>query len=274
MFVVCPDCHSIYPLRADHLSQANGLLQCGQCEAVFHAASMVCDSFSDAQNKVAFLSSADKDVESVVAAALTSLDAAAAEAPPVMRQRLEQPDLLQQSVTEAFWEEDEAAVSRLMSAVTLKKMLVVVLAAILLAAGYLWIQSRSLAAYPAYRQYLEPFCALLKCELPLKSDLTSFVVDSLQVTDNPRVRDTLLLTLVFSNNAEFTQPFPTLRIAFSNASGTELSIRYFRPETYLSDDKERQSGLPSEASKRLLFELPDPGKAAVSYQLEFVAQEN
>ena len=183
------------------------------------------------------------------------------------------PELSQQPVTEAFWEDDETSASRFVSVATLKKMLAVMLAAILLAASYLWMQSRSLAAYPVYRSFLEPYCALLKCELPLKSDLTLLAVDTLQVEDNSRVKGTLLLTLVFNNNAEFTQPFPILRIAFSNTSGTELSVRYFRPETYLSDDEERHSGMQPEASKRLLFELPDPGKAAVSYQLEFVEQE-
>ena len=264
MFSVCPECKTVFDISAGHLTAAAGRVRCGECQAVFHAAETVSDTLDEARERIALPVNTKEATQVESRRFRSDIDFYAN---PSSSFRSEQ----KRETLQSYWAmEDEVIPQKKRDKRVVNRFLAAGLMASVLAAGYIWSQSARLSTNPASRAWLEPFCQLTRCTLPARQDLQRYKIVTLQVTDNLRVKDTLLLTLVFKNTADFVQPFPNLRVAFSDKSGDEISVRQFKPQEYLSDDNERLSGFPPGAKKRLLFEFPDPGVKAVSYQLDFL----
>ena len=93
-------------------------------------------------------------------------------------------------------------------------------------------------------------------------------LDSRDVRRHPDYDNALLIQLTLSNGAEFDQPYPKLRVSFSDLAGNVIAERLFQPEEYLS---ETLHGTLFPAKRPLLIELEviDPGERAISYQFNF-----
>jgi hypothetical protein len=109
----------------------------------------------------------------------------------------------------------------------------------------------------------------LGCELPLVRDVRALRLLARDVQNHPTVANALLISATIRNDAAFAQPWPVVVIKLSDAGGKTLAMRRVMPAEYLNDRAELHHGLAAGASTALVFEVQDPGRQAVSFELGF-----
>lgn len=105
-------------------------------------------------------------------------------------------------------------------------------------------------------------------DLPIKqpTDLKRLAVARTDVTSHPVYRDVLFITATVTNEAEFVQPLPLLRVRLDDRWGEPVGVRIFRPEEYLRRAEPSARAEPGRAYA-IALEVVDPGSEAVGYAL-------
>lgn len=119
------------------------------------------------------------------------------------------------------------------------------------------------------RPAMETLCLLAGCELPARVDISQMRSSNLTVRSHPEFPNALAIDVILYNRADFAQPFPVLRMSFTDTQGRELSSRRFRPEEYLSGELAGANLMPRQTPIHVGLSMLDPGEQAVSYALEF-----
>lgn len=140
---------------------------------------------------------------------------------------------------------------------------------VLLLGQYVWLERYRLSAVPALRPYLDTACAVLGCDLPLRHETAKLEIVEREIRNHPNVNDALLVNATFINRADFVQRYPVFEVAFSDVSGTPVAVRRFLPDEYLKDIDPAQGMAPGQQT-RVMLEIVDPGKRAVSFQFDFL----
>lgn len=135
---------------------------------------------------------------------------------------------------------------------------------------FIWQQRYQLAEVDGLRPYLEGFCGVLDCDLPLRQEPAQVEMVEREVRDHPLVDGALLVNAAFVNRADFRQAYPVFQISFSDVSGTLVAVRRFAPQVYLLEQRPLAQGLAPGEWARVNLELVDPGDKAVSFQFEFL----
>lgn len=141
-------------------------------------------------------------------------------------------------------------------------------ALVMLAAQYVVFNFETLATRPAVRPHLERACASLGCYVPDIPDPSQLKIDELVVRKHPDVEGALLVDAILKNHASFTQPFPALRLRFSNAEDQVVASRLLRPADYLRGEARVLRRMPPDTPVRISLEVVDPGKEAIAYGLD------
>jgi predicted Zn finger-like uncharacterized protein len=301
MYVVCPSCQDVFKIYSGHLAVAQGHVRCGACLTVFDATASLYDTLDEAGTAAQRLRAAEQDISGVVDVALARMDQSApvSDIPAIEPETVEahgvsestddnifgvDSDFYAQPVAQEFTplvdvpvplvavaldEEPEERVAGISSNVWWGVAASVFLS-FLITGQYVWKERYQLAADAQLRPWMERYCALLRCDLPLRSDPKKIAILDREVRDHPRVKDALLVSATILNDAPFTQTYPVFMISFSDTSGTPVTVRRFEPEEYLSDDKDVGQGFKPGEKTQLVLEVLDPGKKAVSFQFDFL----
>lgn len=128
-----------------------------------------------------------------------------------------------------------------------------------------------LAIDPSYRGFYSVFCSVGICELPALKNVNSIRASNLIVRPHPKRQGALIVDAIINNKAPFAQDFPNLLLSFSNIQGTVIASREFKPSEYLQGELKGLEIMPSQSPLHLSMEVVDPGKEALSYQLDFVS---
>jgi predicted Zn finger-like uncharacterized protein len=140
---------------------------------------------------------------------------------------------------------------------------------LLLGIQWLYFNRVELANQTAWRPTMERFCDFLDCDLPLQTDHLQVELLERDVRKHPSVDDALLVNATLVNRADHVQPFPVFSLSFSDFSGKPIAMRHFRPLEYLGDTASVRAGMAPESRVRAVLEIVDPGKEAVSFQIDF-----
>jgi len=89
------------------------------------------------------------------------------------------------------------------------------------------------------------------------------------VRKHPEFPNALAIDVILYNRADFAQPFPLLRMIFTDPQGREIASRRFRPEEYLSGELAGANLMPQQTPIHVALSMLDPGQRATSYTLEF-----
>ncbi len=138
-----------------------------------------------------------------------------------------------------------------------------------LAGQFVYFQSANLAYYPALHPWLERFCGLTGCRVPLPRDLADLDLLDRRVYDDPSAPHALVISLILQNNAAFRQAYPYLQVRFFNLAGRVIALRRFAPREYLPQGPDPAAGFQAHGSVPVTLQIVDPGKDAVSYDFEF-----
>ncbi|HEB80382.1 MAG TPA: DUF3426 domain-containing protein [Chromatiales bacterium] len=138
-----------------------------------------------------------------------------------------------------------------------------------LAGQFVYFQSANLAHYPALHPWLERFCGLTGCRVPLPRDLADLDLLDRRVYSDPSAPRALVISLILQNNAAFRQAYPYLQVRFFNLAGHVIALRRFAPREYLPQGPDPAAGVQAHGSVPVTLQIVDPGKDAVSYDFEF-----
>lgn len=183
---------------------------------------------------------------------------------------------------EALSEENLAAISAVDTSLELeqgkpaqssKRLLALTVASliliVLLAGQFYWQRMSILSLDPKLRPWYEMACGIFNCQLSPLQDLTRIKTENLNIRSHPEYENSLVLTAVFSNTAEFQQPFPIIAISFSDLNNQPIASRDFLPSEYLAPALRSIKNMPVGSPVQITIELSDPGANAVNYNLNF-----
>ena len=266
MYTFCPTCSTVFAIRADHLLAAAGRVRCGECGQVFRAFDYVYEDLETVHSGLA-----EYHARQTVRHAKEQQDGSGYADEEVWAddgQGVLDPtspdDLPMPPEFTDTWSE------RSHFGRNLAKGAVIGVLLLMLGVQWLYFNRTSLAAQNDWRPGLELFCSFLRCDLPLRVDLSRIELVNRDVRKHPRVAGALLINATLVNRADFPQPYPILEVTFSNPSGTSVAARRFHPDEYLGDQADIKAGMPVNTALQVRLEIEDPGEDAVSFQFDFL----
>ncbi len=134
---------------------------------------------------------------------------------------------------------------------------------------YLAYNKDELARDESYRGTYALACRIIGCQLPIQYDLDKVRSNNLVIRTHPNLDNVLVVDTIIINEANFEQPFPNLKLAFSDINGRTVASRIFKPSQYLGGEMIGESQMPAQQPIQLSLEIVDPGANAVNYTLVF-----
>lgn len=293
MFTCCPACKTLFRVRAESLSVAQGQVRCGRCGAQFNALESLAEDpealvpRNEVQEETPPVepelspppgaedtAGLEADPEQLAAAQIdTAGDDAAIEQPAVPGSQSDTlaaangfPGPLPADIHAALLTEEVVAARRGPGPVAGVAMLLLLS---LLFAQWLYMQRVPLYERPELRPLLQGFCALLACDLPLPRRPDAIEVVERTVREHPRVADALLVNLTFVSRADEPVAYPMLELRLADVSGNRAAGRRFTPAEYLPAGVDPHTGLAPARPLGLTLELMVPDTDVVSFQFEF-----
>ncbi len=144
--------------------------------------------------------------------------------------------------------------------------------ALLLTAVVLW-QMRSfyledLSQIPALRPYLQKFCQVAVCQVPLRRDAKLIDLVGTHVENHPDVPGALRVTASLVNRANFSQPYPLLEVMLTNKLGGVTGRRAYTPTDY--GKSPTKALLEPNVVSQVTIDLASPNERAVGYEIQLV----
>jgi predicted Zn finger-like uncharacterized protein len=250
VYLTCPQCSTVYAVRAAMLKEGQGEVRCGACNSVFNALDCLTDDLP-AGREPARDARAD----------------AAPPAPPV------HPGAISDDPIPAGIRADLASLDDEISPATrnLGLWLAALLMLLGLAAQYLWFAPEDLGArFPMLRATVQEFCLKAGCMIAKRRAPEQIRILSRDVRAHPRYEGALLVTATFSSSAPWPQPFPVLRFSLYDVNGQTIAARSFRPAQYLQGVLPADAVLPPGQPVQVALEMLAPEEAAVSFEFGFL----
>lgn len=238
----CPQCHAIAPLAADRPKSELADFACAHCGAHFDAYAHLTDADqADGNASIADAASFDDQGELFGPRPRP----AGAPAPRFARERIRIPRPPQWR----WW----------LTSLGLLIVLIVI---------YPIADRARLARDPAWRPALLSVCNAIGCKLPPWKQPSAFTFLARDVGPHPSVKDALLVTVSFRNDAAFAQEWPLVELTMSDINGREIAFRRFRPQEYLGNAPKSSLIAPG-VSANATLEVVNPGRDAVSFTFDF-----
>ncbi len=261
MYTQCPECMTIYRLRAEHIAAGRGRARCGTCGAEFDILAVL--------------------VDELPAESTTSLKRRSGTAtPPLLNVPAARPQGRQR---ELFVEFDDGRRARHRIEVpTFAKRAprsapaswgwhaASCLLLLALAAQLAWQYRAELLREPRIAALARNACDRLSCTLPMVEDRARIALMARDVRPHPSEPHALIITATLANQAPFAQTYPIIEITLSNVNEQRIAMRRFRPEEYVGDLATLARGLPAEGTATLSLEVEDPGQDAIAFEFRFL----
>lgn len=143
----------------------------------------------------------------------------------------------------------------------------IVLLALVLALQVLLADRARLAEDPRWRPLLETVCGTLGCELPPWHEPAAFTMLDRKVRPATHASGALRVDATFRNDARWSQAWPPLQLALSDADGRVLGSRVFLPQDYLGAAP--ATLLSPGQSAQITFVVHEPAPGTVAFSFEF-----
>lgn len=120
----------------------------------------------------------------------------------------------------------------------LRRNIILAVVAILVFIGLqqVWSNRQALAWSESWGETIKSVCQYLPCELKARRDVTKIRLLQRQLSPDEENENQLDVKVLLTNEASFDQPYPTIKIAFSNKNGEQVSVKSFSPQDYLEPD--------------------------------------
>lgn len=146
------------------------------------------------------------------------------------------------------------------------------LATLIIVAQVAIFRFNTLGTDPTFRPWYDRACEVLGCELPVMVDVNKIRALDLVVRRHPSTSQALIIDAIIINQAGYAQPYPALKIEFSDINNQILAARYLVPDDYLGGELAGATQMPTGRPIQLSVEVVDPGEEAENYQLNVVSR--
>ena len=280
MLARCPECRTLFRLSASELKAAHGKVRCGICHSVFDALEALVDAQSEPPTRAA--SSARQTgppsaPASFAGARVLAPDPGFPARAPLLSgapgdATVGRTDVAQPADSALAQALDLSAIEGLVPKPRTSLWGAGAVMLLMLLLGQIaWFQgARLLALFPAARPPLEWVCAHWHCQLPRYRDPGLIRLVSRDVRVHPHAAAALLINALFTNHAEFPQPYPVLQLGLYDTDGQVLAARRFVPKEYLEKHVDPALEMPPGIPVHIVLEVQGPRKNPVSFEFEFL----
>ncbi|MGH8763631.1 MAG: DUF3426 domain-containing protein [Nitrosospira sp.] len=141
--------------------------------------------------------------------------------------------------------------------------LLVVLAA---QAVYFYRAQLSIMA-PGAKPYLEQFCRLLQCTIPLPQDGALLSIESSEMQADAQHSGVVTLNAIVRNHASHPQAFPSFELTLTDPQDQPLANHIFSPDAYLESDMDPASVIAPDHEFNVKLRLDSGHLNAAGYRL-------
>jgi predicted Zn finger-like uncharacterized protein len=131
---------------------------------------------------------------------------------------------------------------------------------------------QTLVRHPTFGPPLEQAYELLGQTLEPRWELGAYSIKQWGIVSDPQVPGTLRVRASITNNADFAQPYPLLKLTLEDRFGANLGTREFKPEEYLSSTTSATRRLSPTAAANVDLAIVDPGEEAIGFQFNVCVQ--
>ncbi|MBU0656740.1 MAG: zinc-ribbon and DUF3426 domain-containing protein [Gammaproteobacteria bacterium] len=264
MYTQCNHCKAIFRVTMKELTAAQGLLRCGECDAIFDAMKNLSTTLPEERR----FAHADKPATTAGIPATPETDGKefghiVTDGSFFSKKTLNPAT----SKTPMPRKTDSRLAHRIFSSRNFLLVGVVALA-LLLMLQFLYTERNWLARNPLTSTFTRQACSILGCEIKTPRDVSRINLLSRNVYSHPNTPDVLTISVSIQNDAVFAQPYPLIEISFLDKNNQVVALRRFTPEEYINNFNEdlMETGIPSE----LVLNISDPGEEAVRFQFRFM----
>lgn len=146
---------------------------------------------------------------------------------------------------------------------------------LLLIVGFysIWSNRQAIAWSDTWGSTMKAVCGFLPCDLKPKRDVSKIRLIQRQVGPDDEHENMLDIKVLFINDAAFDQPYPVIKIVFSNKDGNDVATKKFQPSEYLSSSQSNQSKslemMPKGLETHLHFKTKTPHPDALGFVFSF-----
>ena len=124
--------------------------------------------------------------------------------------------------------------------------------------------------FPILQPLLSSMCQTLPCRYTGNHNRNMIKILSRDVRLHPKIKGALLISATITNQASYSQPYPTILLKFTDLTGATVAQRYFQPREYLGLLNKPFAQMPSKKPVQLNIEILDPGSDAINFQFYFL----
>ena len=134
---------------------------------------------------------------------------------------------------------------------------------------FIYVIRDELAQSSSYRPWIETYCRIIGCNIPLRRELQSIELLQREISQDPDQDNVLRVRAMFVNQAAFKQAYPIVQVTLSNTSNQIIAMRQLHPEEYLLDQPVKQGMIPG---RQVILELRffKPEQPVSTYEFDFL----
>ena len=308
MISQCPNCKTRFTVSEEKLNIAGGNVRCGACMQVFSASDyqiQVTDSKKKSADNLTAHSTADheatrewlndllpesgvntssikaptnepdkKTLVSLIASKTDSLQSVSLQNETIEKDAriepsvnsmvgFETPPVIEAPPIEMTISDKPSFKNRLLGVIGASLCL-----ALLLTLGLHWLLAHpdQFKDHPRWQDAYRLACELRTCKQSLS--VNDYQTQSLSITSHPEQPNTLLLEAVIINSTQRQLPFPTIEVQFSDRAEQPLTSFSSSATEYLNGELQNAEYFPPTTPVRISVKIPDPGPAAVNYDVK------
>ena len=146
--------------------------------------------------------------------------------------------------------------------------LLVVSIIIIIGLQQIWTNRQAIAWNDTWGSSIKAVCHYLPCELKAKRDVSKIKLLQRQLSPDEEQENVLDIKILLINEADFAQPYPTIKIVFSNKNGEQVAIKTFTPANYLDVDS-RDALMPFGSEVHIHFKTEITHPDALGFEFIF-----
>ncbi len=271
MHTQCPHCETIFRVTAAHLNIAQGHVRCSHCRLIFNANNHLLKQLPETgASKPSIESPSEQQSDQPSEPSFHIVHEPAFDDGPIIEFEDEDiPELLQEDIY-------QRPRGRPWKSFLFRGLLAILLAATLLAQGVWYFQPDKVLQHPEIRPWLEQFCYIFLCTLPITRNYDQFEMLDHVVQGHPDIDDALKFEATFINNANFPQPYPDLQLTFEDYNGNPIAQRRFKPTEYLPQPIHQNQQMRPKGSVHIklilinMSQILQGNKMAEGYRFKFL----
>jgi len=165
-------------------------------------------------------------------------------------------------------DEFEEMVSDNRSGIKSKLIAATLLILLIIGLSSVWNNRQSLAWSDTWGGTITSICGYLPCDLKPKRDVSKIKLLQRQLVPDEDLENVLDVKVLLINEATFAQPYPTIKIAFSNKDDKQVLVKGFKPSDYL-DAESVNDLMPPESEVHIHFKTEVAGSDLYGFQFIF-----